>query len=42
LHPIPDARLFLFDLDEGEAETLILAQEQSADLVIIDEKCGRR
>jgi predicted nucleic acid-binding protein len=38
----PDTRLYLFDLDDGEAETLILAQEQAADLVIIDEKCGRR
>ena len=36
------ARLFLFDLDDGEAETIILAQEQSADLAIIDEKLGRR
>jgi predicted nucleic acid-binding protein len=35
-------RIYLFDLDDGEAETLILAQEQHADLVIIDEKCGRR
>ena len=38
----PSARLLLFDLDDGEAETLLLAQEQNADLVIIDEKCGRR
>jgi predicted nucleic acid-binding protein len=36
------ARTYLFDLDDGEAETLILAQEQNAGLVIIDEKCGRR
>ena len=36
------ARVFLYDLDDGEAETLILAQEQAADLVIIDEKIGRR
>jgi predicted nucleic acid-binding protein len=35
-------RKYLFDLDDGEAETLILAQEQNADLAIIDEKCGRR
>jgi predicted nucleic acid-binding protein len=35
-------RMYLLDLDDGEAETLILAQEQNADLVIIDEKCGRR
>jgi predicted nucleic acid-binding protein len=38
----PQDRMYLFDLDDGEAETLILAQEQHADLVIIDEKCGRR
>jgi len=36
------ARLYLFDSDDGEAETIILAQEQSADVVIIDEKLGRR
>jgi len=38
----PSARLYLFDLDDGEAETIILAQEQSADIAIIDEKLGRR
>ena len=38
----PSARLYLFDLDDGEAETIILAQEQAADVVIIDEKLGRR
>jgi predicted nucleic acid-binding protein len=37
-----DARRFLFDLDDGEAETLVLAQERGAQLAIIDEKCGRR
>lgn len=36
------ARLYLFDLDDGEAETIILAQEQTADVAIIDEKLGRR
>jgi predicted nucleic acid-binding protein len=36
------SRSYLFDLDDGEAETLILAQEKQANLVIIDEKCGRR
>ena len=36
------ARLYLFDLDDGEAETIILAQEQAADVVIIDDKLGRR
>jgi predicted nucleic acid-binding protein len=35
-------RMYLFDPDDGEAETLILAREQNADLAIIDEKCGRR
>jgi predicted nucleic acid-binding protein len=38
----PSSRSYLFDLDDGEAETLILAQEKQADLVIIDEKSGRR
>jgi predicted nucleic acid-binding protein len=37
-----NARLYLFDLDDGEAETILLAQEKAADLVIIDEKYGRR
>ena len=36
------ARLYLFDLDDGEAETIILAQEQNSDMVLIDEKPGRR
>jgi predicted nucleic acid-binding protein len=36
------ARLYLFDLDDGEAETILLAREKAADLVIIDEKYGRR
>jgi len=36
------ARSYLFDLDDGEAETIILAHEQAADVVIIDEKLGRR
>jgi predicted nucleic acid-binding protein len=38
----PNARSYLLDLDDGEAETLILAKEQAADLVIIDEKPGRQ
>jgi predicted nucleic acid-binding protein len=37
-----DARSYLFDLDDGEAETIILAKEISADFVIIDEKLGRQ
>lgn len=32
---------YFFDLDKGEAEVLILAHEQNADLVIIDELAGR-
>ena len=35
-------RQALSDLDDGEAETIVIAQEQSADLVIIDEKNGHR
>jgi predicted nucleic acid-binding protein len=33
--------IYFFDLDAGEAETLILAHEQHADLVILDETIGR-
>ena len=29
-------------MDDGEAETIILAQEQAADIILIDEKLGRR
>ena len=32
----------LSDLDRGEAEVIALAQERQADLVIIDERLGRR
>jgi len=37
-----ESRLFFFDLDDGEAEVLILANELHADLVILDEIMGRR
>lgn len=38
-NPAPLA--YLQDLDRGEAETIVLANELQADLVIIDEKLGR-
>jgi len=38
-NPAPLA--YLQDLDRGEAETIVLANELKADLVIIDEKLGR-
>ncbi len=38
----PDSLDFFVDLDKGEAEVLILAKEQNADLVILDEIMGRR
>lgn len=38
----PQALDYLFDLDRGEAEVLILAREISADLVILDETLARR
>jgi len=37
-----DSLAFFVDLDKGEAEVLILAKEQKADLVILDEIMGRR
>ena len=38
----PNSRDYLIDLDDGEAEVLILAKEINADLVILDEIMGRR
>ena len=38
----PDSKDYFIDLDEGEAEVLILSKEQNADLVIMDEIMGRR
>ena len=38
----PESRVFLFDLDDGEAEVLILAKEFNASIVILDEVMGRR
>ncbi len=38
----PKSRFYFMDLDKGEAEVLILANEMGADLVIIDEILGRR
>ena len=37
----PEPLAYLKDLDMGEAETIVLANELKADLVIIDEKLGR-
>ena len=34
--------ILLHDLDRGEAETIILAKELQADVVIIDERLGNR
>jgi predicted nucleic acid-binding protein len=39
---VNESKLYLFDLDAGETEVLILAHEQRADLVILDEIMGRR
>ena len=33
----PDSKEYFTDLDDGEAEVLILAKEQNADLIIMDE-----
>ena len=38
----PRRAVLLNDLDPGEAEVIALAQERHADLVIIDERLGRR
>lgn len=42
--PLQDSRRadLLSDLDRGQAEVIALAQELDADLVIIDERLGRR
>lgn len=32
----------MIDLDAGEAETIILAEETSADLIIMDDRLGRK
>ena len=37
-----DPKFYIFDLDAGELEVLILAHRQKADLVILDELMGRR
>ncbi len=37
-----DSKMYLLDLDDGEAEALILAKEQNADLIIMDEILGRK
>jgi len=37
-----DPKFYIFDLDAGELEVLILAHEKQADLVILDELIGRR
>jgi predicted nucleic acid-binding protein len=38
---VPELRFSLKELDDGEAEVLILAKELDADLVVIDETLGR-
>ena len=38
----PHSADLLVDLDRGEAEVLVLALEQQADLVILDERLGRQ
>ncbi len=43
IKPIADKKplKYISDLDKGEAEVIVLANEIKADLVIIDEKAGR-
>jgi predicted nucleic acid-binding protein len=38
----PSRANLMADLDRGEAEVIALAQEQSADLVVVDERLARR
>ncbi|MDR2359640.1 MAG: DUF3368 domain-containing protein [Prevotellaceae bacterium] len=41
IHNKTNALFYFFDLDAGETEVLILAHEEHADLVILDETIGR-
>jgi len=41
-HDDVNALTFMFELDRGEKQTIILAREHKADFVLIDERIGRR